>query len=318
MKDMKFEKPSTFVEAYPTDEFYGKYVIKPLERGFGITLGNSLRRVLLSSLPGAAITNVYIEGALHEFSAIDGIIEDVTEIILNLKDVVLTIDSKDPDVEKTLEIIAVGEGAVTAGDIICDSDVVIINKDKVIANLANHAKLKMVMIARRGIGYVDAMENKRVEDPIGYIPVDTIYAPIKNVKYNVEKMLVDNSADHDELSIEITTDGSITPSDALGIAAKIMTSHLDVVVELSQKAIDAEFIVDREDENTSKVLEMTIEDLDFSVRSYNSLKRAGISTVGELAQKSEEDMMTIRNLGRKSLKEVKDKLEELSLSLNNN
>ncbi len=318
MKDMKFEKPSTIVEANPADEFYGKYIIKPLERGFGITLGNSLRRVLLSSLPGAAITNVYIEGALHEFSAIDGIIEDVTEIILNLKDVVLTIDSEDPNVEKTLEIIAVGEGAVTAGDIICDSDVVIINKDKVIANLANHAKLKIVMIARRGIGYVEAMENKRVEDPIGYIPIDSIYAPIKNVKYNVEKMLVDNSADHDELSIEITTDGSITPSDALGIAAKIMTSHLDVVVELSQKAIDADFIVDREDENTSKVLEMTIEDLDFSVRSYNSLKRAGISTVGELAQKSEEDMMTIRNLGRKSLKEVKDKLEELGLSLNNN
>jgi len=318
MKDMKFEKPSTYVEAYPADDFYGKYIIKPLERGFGITLGNSLRRVLLSSLPGAAITNVYIEGALHEFSAIDGIIEDVTEIVLNLKDVVLTIDSEDPNVEKTLEIIAVGEGAVTAGDIICDSDVEIINKDKVIANLANHAKLKMVMIARRGIGYVDAKENKRVEDPIGYIPIDAIYTPIKNVKYNVEKMLVDNSADHDELTMEITTDGSINPSDALGMASKIMMGHLDVVVELSQKAIDADFIIDREDENNSKVLEMTIEDLDFSVRSYNSLKRAGISTVGELARKSEEDMMTIRNLGRKSLKEVKDKLEELGLGLNNN
>lgn len=318
MKDMKFEKPSTKVEVSPTDDFYGKYTIRPLERGFGITLGNSLRRVLLSSLPGAAITNVYIEGALHEFSAIDGIIEDVTEIVLNLKDVVLTIDSDDPNVEKTLEIIAVGEGAVTAGDIICDSDVEIINKDKVIANLANHAKLKMVMIARRGIGYVDAKENKRVEDPIGYIPIDAIYTPIKNVKYNVEKMLVDNSADHDELTMEITTDGSISPSDALGMASKIMMGHLDVIVELSQKAINSEFIIDREDENNSKVLEMTIEDLDFSVRSYNSLKRAGISTVGELARKSEEDMMTIRNLGRKSLKEVKDKLEELGLSLNNN
>lgn len=318
MKDMKFEKPTTRVEAYQADENFGKFEISPLERGFGITLGNSLRRVLLSSLPGAAITNVYIEGALHEFSAIDGIIEDVTEIVLNLKDVVLTIDSDDPNVEKTLEIIAVGEGAVTAGDIICDSDVEIINKDKVIANLANHAKLKMVMIARRGIGYVDAKENKRVEDPIGYIPIDAIYTPIKNVKYNVEKVLVDNSADHDELTMEITTDGSINPSDALGMAAKIMMGHLDVVVELSQKALDTEFIVDREDENNSKVLEMTIEDLDFSVRSYNSLKRAGISTVGELARKSEEDMMTIRNLGRKSLKEVKDKLEELGLGLNNN
>ena len=318
MKDLKFEKPSTYVEAYQKDDFYGKFVIKPLERGFGITLGNSLRRVLLSSLPGAAITNVYIEGALHEFSAIDGIIQDVTEIVLNLKDVVLTIDSEDPHVEKTLEIIAVGEGAVTAGDIICDSDVTIINKDKVIANLANHAKLKMVMIARRGTGYVDAKENKRHEDPIGYIPIDSIYTPIKNVKYNVEKILVDNSKDHDELTIDVTTDGSINPEDALAMASNIMMGHLNVIVELSEKAMNSEFIVEREDESNIKLLEMSIEELDFSVRSYNSLKRAGISTVGELSQKTEEDMMTIRNLGRKSLKEVKDKLEELGLGLNNN
>ncbi|QVK21809.1 DNA-directed RNA polymerase subunit alpha [Mycoplasmatota bacterium] len=314
---MKFEKPNTYVEAYQKDDFYGKFVIKPLERGFGITLGNSLRRVLLSSLPGAAITNVYIEGAQHEFSSIEGIVEDVTEIVLNLKDVVLTIDSDDPNVEKTMEIIAVGEGQVTARDIICDSDVTIINQDKVIANLANYAKLKMVLVARRGVGYVDANENKRPDDPVGYIPIDSIYTPIKNVKYNVEKILVDNSADHDELIVEITTDGSINPEDAIGMASKIMIEHLEVLVELSEKAMESEFIVEREDKSNTKLLEMSIEELDLSVRSYNSLKRAGISTVGELSRKSEEDMMTIRNLGRKSLKEVKDKLEELGLGLNN-
>jgi len=317
MKDMKFEKPNTSVEAYQEDNFYGKYVIKPLERGFGITLGNSLRRVLLSSLPGAAITNVYIEGAQHEFTSIEGIVEDVTEIVLNLKDVVLTIDSDDPNVEKKMEIIAVGEGQVTAGDIIHDNDVEIINPEKVIANLANYAKLKMVLIAKKGIGYADAEENKNPDAPVGYIPIDAIYTPIKNVKYNVEKVLVDNSADHDELTIEITTDGSIKPEDALGMASKILIEHLDVVVELSQKAMDSEFIVEREDNTNTKILEMSIEELDLSVRSYNSLKRAGISTVGELSKKTEEDMMTIRNLGRKSLKEVKDKLEELGLGLNN-
>jgi len=268
-------------------------------------------------MPGAAITNIEIDGAPHEFSALEGIVEDVTEIILNLKDVVLTIDSTNPKVEKTLEIIAVGEGPVYAGDIIHDSDVTIVNKDKVIANLANHGKLKMQMIARRGIGYVDASENKRSDDPIGFIPIDSVFTPIRNVKYNVEKILVDNSTDHDELTIEILTDGSIAPEDALGMAAKIMINHLDVVVELSEKAKDTDFIVDREESGSVQLMEMSIEELDFSVRSYNSLKRAGISTVGELINKSEEEMMTIRNLGRKSLKEVKDKLEELNLSLKN-
>jgi len=317
MKDMKFEKPKSYVEPFQLDDTFGKFVIKPLERGFGITLGNSLRRVLISSMPGAAITNVEIEGAQHEFSALEGVVEDVTQIILNLKDVVLTIDSSNPSVEKTLEIIAVGEGPVTAGDIIHDSDVKIINKDKVIANLANHGKLKMQMIARRGIGYVDASENKRQDDPLGFIPIDAVYTPVKNVKYNVEKILVDNSTDHDELTIEILTDGSISPEDALGIAAKIMINHLDVVVELSEKAKETDFIIDRDEVGSVQLMEMSIEELDFSVRSYNSLKRAGISTVGELINKSEEEMMTIRNLGRKSLKEVKDKLEELSLSLKN-
>jgi len=317
MKDMKFEKPKSYVEPFQLDDTFGKFVIKPLERGFGITLGNSLRRVLISSMPGAAITNVEIEGAAHEFSALEGVVEDVTQIILNLKDVVLTIDSSNPSVEKTLEIIAVGEGPVTAGDIIHDSDVKIINKDLVIANLANHGKLKMQLIARRGIGYVDASENKRLDDPLGFIPIDAVYTPVKNVKYNVEKILVDNSTDHDELTIEILTDGSISPEDALGMAAKIMMNHLDVVVELSEKAKETDFIIDRDEVGSVQLMEMSIEELDFSVRSYNSLKRAGISTVGELINKSEEEMMTIRNLGRKSLKEVKDKLEELSLSLKN-
>jgi DNA-directed RNA polymerase subunit alpha len=317
MKEMKFEKPKSYVEPFQLDDTFGKFVIKPLERGFGITLGNSLRRVLISSMPGAAITNVEIEGAQHEFSALEGIVEDVTEIILNLKDVVLTIDSNNPRVEKVLEIIAVGEGPVYAGDIIHDSDVKIINKDKVIANLANHGKLKMQLIARRGIGYVDATENKRNDDSIGFIPIDSVFTPIRNVKYNVEKILVDNSTDHDELTIEILTNGSIAPEEALGIAAKIMSDHLSVVIELSEKAKATDFIIDREDSGSVQLMEMSIEELDFSVRSYNSLKRAGISTVGELINKSEEEMMTIRNLGRKSLKEVKDKLEELNLSLKN-
>lgn len=317
MKEMKFEKPKSYVEPFQLDDTFGKFVIKPLERGFGITLGNSLRRVLISSMPGAAITNVEIEGAQHEFSAMEGIVEDVTEIILNLKDVVLTIDSNNPNVEKTLEIIAVGEGPVYAGDIIHDNDVKIINKDKVIANLANHGKLKMQLIARTGIGYVDATENKRSDDAIGFIPIDSVFTPIRNVKYNVEKILVDNSTDHDALTIEILTDGSIAPEEALGIAAKIMSDHLAVVIELSEKAKLTDFIVDREDSGSVQLMEMSIEELDFSVRSYNSLKRAGISTVGELINKSEEEMMTIRNLGRKSLKEVKDKLEELNLSLKN-
>jgi DNA-directed RNA polymerase subunit alpha len=317
MKEMKFEKPKSYVEPFQLDDTFGKFVIKPLERGFGITLGNSLRRVLISSMPGAAITNVEIEGAQHEFSAMEGIVEDVTEIILNLKDVVLTIDSTNPNVEKTLEIIAVGEGPVYAGDIIHDNDVKIINKDKVIANLANHGKLKMQLIARTGLGYVDATGNKRSDDAIGFIPIDSVFTPIRNVKYNVEKILVDNSTDHDALTIEILTNGSIAPEEALGIAAKIMSDHLAVVIELSEKAKATDFIIDREDSGSIQLMEMSIEELDFSVRSYNSLKRAGISTVGELINKSEEEMMTIRNLGRKSLKEVKDKLEELNLSLKN-
>ncbi len=318
MKDMKFEKPNTKVEAYDKDKFYGKFVIKPLERGFGITLGNSLRRVLLSSLPGAAITSVLIEDIYHEFSSLEGVIEDVTEIILNLKGVVLTIDSNDPNVEKKLELIAVGEGPVTAGDIICDSDVKIINKDKVIVNLAKDGKLKIIMIAKKGVGYVNGKNNKTEGAPIGTIPIDSIYTPITNVKYNVEKILVDNSANHDELSIEVTTNGSINPADALGIAANIMMGHLEVITEISEKARESEFITETEDEDNAKLLDTSIEELDFSVRSYNSLKRAGIQTVGELVLKSEEDMMTIRNLGRKSLKEVKDKLDELQLNLKNN
>ncbi|AEH46217.1 MULTISPECIES: DNA-directed RNA polymerase subunit alpha [Parageobacillus] len=309
---IEIEKPRIETVEISEDAKYGKFVVEPLERGYGTTLGNSLRRILLSSLPGAAVTSVQIDGVLHEFSTIDGVVEDVTAIILNIKKLALKIYS---DEEKTLEIDAQGEGVVTAADITHDSDVEILNPDLHIATLAEGGRLRMRMTAKRGRGYVPAEANKREDQPIGVIPIDSIYTPVSRVAYQVENTRVGQVTDYDKLTIDVWTDGSIGPKEAIALGAKILTEHLNIFVSLTDEAQNAEIMVEKEEDQKEKVLEMTIEELDLSVRSYNCLKRAGINTVQELTQKTEEDMMKVRNLGRKSLEEVKAKLAELGLSL---
>ncbi|CAM3578114.1 DNA-directed RNA polymerase subunit alpha [Marinicrinis lubricantis] len=309
---IEIEKPK--IETVETNEesTYGKFVVEPLERGYGTTLGNSLRRILLSSLPGAAVTSVQIDGVLHEFSTIPGVLEDVTEIILNLKKLSLKIHS---DEEKVLEIDADGEGDIKAGDIRADSDVEILNPDLHIATLSSDARLHMRITANRGRGFVLADRNKREDQLIGVIPVDSIYTPISRVNYSVENTRVGQVTNYDKLTLEVWTDGSIKPEEAVSLGAKILTEHLMLFVSLTDEAQEAEIMVEKEEDKKEKVLEMTIEELDLSVRSYNCLKRAGINTVQELITKSEEDMMKVRNLGRKSLEEVQEKLEELNLGL---
>lgn len=309
---IEIEKPKIEVVEISEDSTYGKFVVEPLERGYGTTLGNSLRRILLSSLPGAAITSVQIDGVLHEFSTIEGVVEDTTQIILNLKSLSLKIHS---DEEKVLEIEANGAGDVTAGDIRADSDVDVLNPELHIATLEDNARLNIRMTANRGRGYVSAEANKKQDLPIGVIPIDSIYTPISRVNYQVENTRVGQVTNYDKLTLEVWTDGSIRPDEAVSIGAKIMTEHLNLFVGLTDEAKEAEIMVEKEEDKKEKVLEMTIEELDLSVRSYNCLKRAGINTVQELTQKSEEDMMKVRNLGRKSLEEVQEKLEELGLSL---
>ena len=322
---LHFEKPDIKVQEFVKDDYYGKFVVEPLERGYGITLGNSLRRVLLSSLPGFAITTVNIEGVQHEFTALDGVVEDVTMIVLNLKQLVLELvddgleegELTPEDIEEndiTLELHASGEGPVTAAQIEPNSDVRIVNPDLHICTLAKGGKIDMRMTARLGRGYVSQEENKRFNKEIGDIAIDSIFTPIKRVQYEVEKT-VDQS---DRLIIEVYTDGSIEPQEAVALASKILMEHLSVFVELNDKAKMAEFLVESEEDTKNKILEMNIEELDLSVRSYNCLKRAGINTVQELTNQTEEDLMKVRNLGRKSLKEVKDKLAELNLSLRRN
>lgn len=313
MKDLKFEKPKTITEEI--NDNYGRFVITPLDRGFGITIGNSLRRVLLSSLPGAAIINTQIDGVEHEFTAIENVVEDVTTIVLNLKGVVLTIDSTVPDVEKRLEIIVDGPCDVTAGDIIADDEVEIINPEQYICHVNKGKRFRMVMKARKGNGYVAAAKNAQYDNMVGVIPIDSLYTPIVRANYVVDKTRVDDSADYDKLTVEVWTNGSISPKEAIGMAAKMLIDHLYSVVELSNRALAEDFMIERKSEESSRNLEKPIEDLDLSVRSYNCLKRAGIHTLGELIEKTEEDMMKVRNLGKKSLKEVKQKLEELNLSL---
>ncbi|MEN0657976.1 DNA-directed RNA polymerase subunit alpha [Caldifermentibacillus hisashii] len=309
---IEIEKPIIETVEISDDAKYGKFVVEPLERGYGTTLGNSLRRILLSSLPGAAVTSIQIDGVLHEFSTIEGVVEDVTTIILNLKKLALKIYS---DEEKTLEIDISGAGVVTAADINHDSDVEILNPDLYIAELAANGKLRMRLTAKNGRGYTVADDNKREDQPIGVIPIDSIYTPVSKVSYFVENTRIGQSADYDKLTLEVWTDGSIGPKEAISLAAKIMMEHLNIFVDLTDEAQHAEIMVEKEEDQKEKVLEMTIEELDLSVRSYNCLKRAGINTVQELANKTEEDMMKVRNLGRKSLEEVKAKLEELGLSL---
>lgn len=319
MKELKFEKPRTNVEEISNQGNYGKFVISPLERGFGITLGNALRRTLLSSLPGAAFVNVKIDGAEHEFQNIDGIVEDVITIILNLKRVVLKVDSEDPNYECTVEI-QHGEGEVTAGDIIVNSDVKVVNPEQHIATVAEGGNFHCFLTIRRGVGYVSSVANKEYNRSVGVIAIDSIYTPIVNVAFNVEKTRVENVnvASFDKLEIEVTTNGSITAKEALAIASKMMIEHLQVVVELSEKASKTDYMVEAEDAAKSTIDNMTIDELDLSVRSYNCLKRAGLNTVAELAAKSEEDMIKVRNLGRKSLKEIKEKLEALGSGFKKN
>ncbi|MFE5348366.1 DNA-directed RNA polymerase subunit alpha [Bacillus cereus] len=309
---IEIEKPKIETVELNEDAKYGKFVIEPLERGYGTTLGNSLRRILLSSLPGAAVTAIQIDGVLHEFSTVEGVVEDVTTIILNLKKLALKIYSEE---EKTLEIDVQGEGIVTAADITHDSDVEILNPDLHIATLAKNAHFRMRLTAKRGRGYTPADANKSEDQPIGVIPIDSIYTPVSRVTYQVEKTRVGQVANYDKLTLDVWTDGSIGPKEAISLGAKILTEHLNIFVGLTDEAQNAEIMVEKEEDQKEKVLVMTIEELDLSVRSYNCLKRAGINTVQELANKTEEDMMKVRNLGRKSLEEVKHKLEELGLGL---
>ena len=309
---LEIEKPRIEVEEYIKDKFYGKFVIEPLKRGYGTTLGNSLRRVLLSSLPGAAVTSVQIEGVQHEFTALDGVVEDVTEIILNLKNLILSINSEEV---KELRIDASGEGVVTAADIQYDEQVEIINPNLHIARLSSNGRLRMVMKARKGNGYVGADDNKRLLESVGEIAIDSIYTPVNRISYDVEKTRVGQDASYDKLILEVWTNGSLNPQEAISLGSKILVEHFSILVNIDEVGQLASFVVEREDEEKNKVLEMPIEELDLSVRSYNCLRRAGINTVDELARHSEEDMMKVRNLGKKSLKEVKDKLDELGLSL---
>ncbi|MCR2823212.1 DNA-directed RNA polymerase subunit alpha [Lederbergia panacisoli] len=309
---IEMEKPKIETIEISDDAKYGKFVIEPLERGYGTTLGNSLRRILLSSLPGAAVTSIQVEGVQHEFSTIEGVVEDVTSIILNIKKLALKVYS---DEEKTLEIDVQGEGVVKASDIMHDSDVEILNPDLHIATLSENANFRLRMNARRGRGYTPADLNKRDDLPIGVIPIDSIYTPVSRVNYQVENTRVGQMTNYDKLSLDVWTDGSIGPKEAISLGAKILTEHLNIFVGLTDEAQHAEIMVEKEEDQKEKVLEMTIEELDLSVRSYNCLKRAGINTVQELANKTEEDMMKVRNLGRKSLEEVKAKLEDLGLGL---
>jgi DNA-directed RNA polymerase subunit alpha len=310
----EFEKPR--IEITEQDGKYGCFVVEPLERGYGTTLGNSLRRILLSSLPGAAVSNVKIEGVLHEFSTIPGVKEDVTEIILNLKSLAIKSNTDSPE-PKLAYIDFTGEGEVKASDIKVDSDIEILNPDQHIATLSGgpESKLFMEITITKGRGYVEASKNKRPDQPLRMLPVDSLYTPVTRVNFKVEDTRVGQITDYDRLTFEVWTNGTISPDDAVSLGAKILTEHLNLFVDLSDSAKNAEILVEKEVGTKEKVLELSIEELDLSVRSYNCLKRAGINTVEDLANKTEDDMMKVRNLGRKSLEEVLNKMAELGLSL---
>ena len=309
---IEIEKPTIECIFSNEDPNYGKFVVEPLERGYGTTLGNSLRRILLSSLPGVAVTSVKIDGILHEFSTIPGVKEDVTEIILNLKKLAVKLNGEN---SKRVLINAIGPKEVTAADILGDSDVEIFNPELHIATLEENATLIMEINMSRGRGYVAAEMNKNENTPISVIPTDSIFTPVRKVNFTVENTRVGQVTDYDKLILEIWTDGSITPSEGVSIGAKIMQEHLSLFVELTDSAEGMEIMVEKEENQKEKALEMTIEELELSVRSFNCLKRAAINTVEELTHRSEEDMMKVRNLGKKSLDEVKHKLEELGLGL---
>ncbi|MEK4487687.1 DNA-directed RNA polymerase subunit alpha [Psychrobacillus sp. FSL H8-0484] len=309
---IEIEKPKIESVEISENAKFGKFVVEPLERGYGNTLGNSLRRILLSSLPGAAVTSIQIDGVLHEFSTIEGVVEDVASIIMNVKKLALKIYS---DEEKVIEIDVKGEGTITAADITHDSDVEILNPELYIATIGKNGHFRMRMYAGRGRGYTPADQNKREDLPIGVIPIDSIYTPVSRVNFQVENTRVGQLSNYDKLTLDVWTDGSTGPKEAISLGAKILTEHLNIFVGMTNEAQTAEIMVEKEEDQKEKVLEMTIEELDLSVRSYNCLKRAGINTVLELASKSEDDMMKVRNLGRKSLEEVRAKLDELGLGL---
>ena len=311
---MEIERPKIDTASLSEDGRYGKFVVEPLERGFGTTLGNSLRRVLLSSLPGVAVTSIKIDGVVHEFSTIEGVKEDVTEIVLNVKGITAKLYSDTP---KTVRIEASGEGEVTAGSIQQDAEIEVLNPDWHIATLADGAKLIMELVFDKGRGYVPAERNKQAAEQasLNALPVDSIYTPVLKVNYTVENTRVGQITDYDKLTLEVWTDGTISAKEAVSLAARIMTEHLNLFVTLSQEAMDAEIMVEKDDKGKEKALEMTIEELDLSVRSFNCLKRAGINTVEDLINKSEDEMMKVRNLGRKSLEEVMAKLDSLGFTL---
>ncbi len=308
-----FERPNIEVAEISEDKKYGKFVIEPLERGYGITLGNSLRRIMLSSLPGAAVTHVKIEGVQHEFSSIPGVKEDVTEIIMNIKSLAIKNHSDSNEV-KTAIIDFAGEGVVKASDIQVDSDIEIMNPDVTIATLSGKdAKLFMELSINKGRGYVSADKNKHEDLPIGVLAVDSIYTPVERVNMTVENTRVGQVTDYDKLTLDVYTNGTLVPDEAVSLAAKVLSEHLNLFIDLSESAKIAEVMVEKEDGESEKILEMSIDELELSVRSYNCLKRAGINTVQELINKTPEDMMKVRNLGRKSLEEVQAKIKELGL-----
>ncbi|MBQ7534879.1 MAG: DNA-directed RNA polymerase subunit alpha [Stomatobaculum sp.] len=311
-----FEKPNITIDEISDDKKFGRFVCEPLERGYGLTLGNSLRRIMLSSLPGTAVSQVKIDGVLHEFSSIPFVKEDVTEIVMNIKSLCIRNNSSSND-PKTAFIDFEGEGVVTAADIQCDSDIEILNKDQVIATISGGTtRFSMELTITNGRGYVSAEKNKAQEDlPIGVISVDSIYTPVERVNTHVENTRVGQMTDYDKLTLDIFTNGTLAPDEAVSLAAKVLSEHLSLFIDLSENARKVEVMSEKKSDEKEKVLEMNIDELELSVRSYNCLKRAGINTVEELINKSPEDMMKVRNLGKKSLEEVLDKLKELNLQL---
>lgn len=310
---IEIEKPKIETIEISEDAKFGKFVVEPLERGYGTTLGNSLRRILLSSLPGTAVTDIQMDGVLHEFSTIDGVVEDVAAIILNIKKIALKSFTEDEN--KVLEIDVKGPAVVTAGDIKHDSDIQVLNPDLYICTVAEGHHFHVRMNAKNGRGYVRSDYNKSDNMPIGVIPIDSIYTPISKVNYQVENTRIGQKNIYDKLTLDVWADGSIAPQDAVSLAARILTEHLNIFVNLTNEAHPMEIMVEKEETQKERLLEMTIEELDLSVRSYNCLKRAGINTVHELTSKSEAEMIKVRNLGRKSLEEVKQKLIDLNLDL---
>lgn len=309
---IEIEKPKIECIEMSDDYSFGKFIVEPLERGYGTTLGNSLRRILLSSLPGVAVTSIKIDGVLHEFSTVPGVAEDVTEIILNIKNLALKMHG---DNTKIIKIDVQGEKEIKAGDIICDADIEIINPDLHIATLGEGHRFYMEMTVEKGRGYQTSEKNKQPGQPIGIIPVDSIFTPVRKVNYVIENTRVGQITDYDKLILEVWTNGTIKPDESISFGAKILSEHLKLFITLTEHVGNVEIMVEKEEDKKEKVLEMTIEELDLSVRSFNCLKRAGINTVEELTQRTEEDMMKVRNLGKKSLEEVQQKLEALGLGL---